>query len=221
MKIYALCVTIVCFLLATNLIENLNYKEVLEIKLDQCESKLKSCKLGFKYSKLEILNRVYTISESQEKATLVMAVIKAESDFIVDAQSSKGALGLMQLLPTTAQEEYEKTGESISLKKISNLLIEDPGLNIQLGINYLDFLHLLHKDVTSVKKRRLLVLASYNAGIHKVKRSFGCNGYKCYIKRANLSNKKQFNKALGSLPDETISYLKKTEFFYQSYKRVL
>ena len=58
---------------------------------------------------------------------LVLAVIKSESDFDPHAVSSKGALGLMQLMPEAAYE-----------MGVSDVL--DPRENIEGGIRYLKFL---------------------------------------------------------------------------------
>ncbi|HZG36547.1 MAG TPA: lytic transglycosylase domain-containing protein [Gaiellaceae bacterium] len=84
---------------------------------------------------------------------LVAAVIYQESKFDADAVSRSGAVGLMQLLPATAQGIADRTGGSGWRE--ADLL--DPELNVRYGSWYLR--HLLDKydDET-------LALAAYNAG---------------------------------------------------------
>jgi soluble lytic murein transglycosylase-like protein len=78
-------------------------------------------------------------------ADLIEAIIAAESAFDPLALSSTGALGLMQLMPATA----ERFGVTDRL---------DPAQNILGGARYLSFL--LHKFNNNLK----LALAAYNAG---------------------------------------------------------
>ncbi len=76
---------------------------------------------------------------------LVLAVIGIESSGRVDAISGKGATGLMQLMPATA-ERFGTTD------------ITDPADNIKGGVAYLDWL------MGEFGEDPLLVLAGYNAG---------------------------------------------------------
>jgi hypothetical protein len=85
---------------------------------------------------------------------LIVAVISTESSFYNWSTSSKGALGLMQLIPETGRE----------LAEINNIawhgderILFDPFLNIQLGIHYLYTLYLKFGDVE-------LALTAYNYG---------------------------------------------------------
>jgi hypothetical protein len=90
-----------------------------------------------------------TIVEAAKKfdvdAALVSAVIKAESDFNPRETSNKGARGLMQLMPATA----ERFGVSNSF---------DPVANIYAGTRYLRWL------LETFNGNADLAVAAYNAG---------------------------------------------------------
>ncbi|HUJ92521.1 MAG TPA: lytic transglycosylase domain-containing protein [Gaiellaceae bacterium] len=90
---------------------------------------------------------------------LLAAVIEQESKFNADARSSTGAIGLMQLQPTTAEGIAIRTGGSKFV--VSDLL--NPEINVRYGAWYLR--HLLdkyHDERTA--------LAAYNAGQENVDR---------------------------------------------------
>jgi soluble lytic murein transglycosylase-like protein len=76
---------------------------------------------------------------------LIKAVIKAESDFDPGAVSKKGAMGLMQLMPETANNY--RVGDSF-----------DPWSNIEGGVRHLKYLLDQYRGDLS------LTLAAYNAG---------------------------------------------------------
>lgn len=84
---------------------------------------------------------------------LVIAVIRAESKFIPQSQSHKGAQGLMQLMPETANWIAESLGED----DFSQSELKKPEKNIQYGTWYLASLQKEFKNIT-------LVLAAYNGG---------------------------------------------------------
>jgi peptidoglycan lytic transglycosylase len=90
---------------------------------------------------------------------LLAAVIYQESKFDADAVSASGAVGLMQLLPATAQGIADRTGGSGWHE--ADLL--DPELNVRYGSWYLR--HLLDKY-----DDERLALAAYNAGQTNVDR---------------------------------------------------
>ena len=90
---------------------------------------------------------------------LVAAVIYQESKFEADAVSASGAVGLMQLLPETAQGIADRTGGSGWHER--DLL--DPELNVRYGSWYLR--HLLDRYGSEE-----LALAAYNAGQTNVDR---------------------------------------------------
>lgn len=85
---------------------------------------------------------------------LLKAVMAAESGFNPGAISPKGAIGLMQVMPATA----ERFGLQADRKKSVEQKLVDPKTNIRLGARYLSFLHKLFPN------QQHLVLASYNAG---------------------------------------------------------
>jgi hypothetical protein len=85
---------------------------------------------------------------------LLKAVMTAESGYNPDAVSPKGAIGLMQIMPATA-ERFGLTGSNGQSVKQK---LFDPETNIRLGTRYLASLF------EQFPGRQDLVLASYNAG---------------------------------------------------------
>lgn len=84
---------------------------------------------------------------------LLAAVVYTESRFRPDARSSAGAVGLMQLLPTTAQGIATRTGGKRFVE--SDLL--DPEINVRYGSWYLRSLVRRFGDLGTA-------LAAYHAG---------------------------------------------------------
>ena len=76
---------------------------------------------------------------------LIKAYIKVESGFNAQACSSKGAIGLMQLMPDKAPN-----------RKIN--LLYDPSINIDIGVKYIAYLKKRFNGKTK------LAIAAYNAG---------------------------------------------------------
>ncbi len=89
---------------------------------------------------------------------LVRAVVKVESNFNPNAVSRKGAMGLMQLMPSTARQ-----------LKVKNPF--DPEQNVDAGVRHLK--QLLESYDGDIK----LTLAAYNAGAGAVARSSGVPRY--------------------------------------------
>ncbi len=91
---------------------------------------------------------------------LIYALIKAESNFNSNAKSSKDAIGLMQLMESTAQDVCKKTDLQISIDELSEKLLE-PDININIGTKYLSILIQKYGNIE-------IAITAYNAGIGTV-----------------------------------------------------
>lgn len=89
---------------------------------------------------------------------LIFSIIKAESNFKENAESSSGAVGLMQLMEETAKEIAESMDEPILEKED----LKEVETNIKIGIKYYS---ILQKNYDG---NMLLALTAYNAGIGNV-----------------------------------------------------
>lgn len=136
--------------------------EISENKSDQ------SLSAGDYEGLIEAASRKYNISSN-----VIKAVIKAESGFNSTAVSKVGAMGLMQLMPDTA--------EALGVKDAF-----DPSENIDAGAKYL-------KNMLSEFGGNLeLALAAYNAGPNSVKKYGGIPPYEetqNYVRRIMSSLK--------------------------------
>lgn len=105
--------------------------------------------------------------------TVIYATILCESNFIPDAESPKGAAGLMQITPETFEWLCTKTDENYE-----ELNIYDPETNIKYGTFFLSMLYQEFGDAT-------IVHAAYNAGRGRVrewlKNSEYCKDGKLYF----------------------------------------
>jgi soluble lytic murein transglycosylase len=88
----------------------------------------------------------------------VYGVARQESEFARQAASGMGAKGLMQILPSTAQDAARRAGVVYSPAR----LVADPAFNVQLGAAYLG--QMIADQGGSVT----LALAAYNAGAGRV-----------------------------------------------------
>ncbi len=161
------------------------------------------------------------INGNEMSVPLVLAIMKAESNFKIKAKSHKGALGLMQLMPRTALAEYRMAGVDTSSVNLKRQLLKQPELNIVLGVKHLQRIQDRLDGIENTDMQRMLVVASYNAGIHRVKRAFNCRGFTCYKYKANRYGNRYFKKSIRSLPRETRDYLKRVEANYHQYKQIL
>jgi soluble lytic murein transglycosylase-like protein len=118
--------------------------------------------------------------------SLVRSVVKVESNFNPNALSRKGAMGLMQLMPSTARS-----------LNVSNPF--DPQQNVDAGVRH------LRKLLDSYGGDVRLSLAAYNAGAGAVARSAGVPNFRetqDYVRRIttlyNGGSKPVFNGRINS-----------------------
>ncbi len=84
----------------------------------------------------------------------VMALMRQESAFMLDARSPAGALGLMQIMPGTGENIAHQLGESFS----HPFQLLNPEINIRYGTFY------LHRQLERFEGNLVLASAAYNAG---------------------------------------------------------
>ena len=151
-----------------------------------------------KIYKIDYKEYVEKYSEEYEvDKYLVYSIIKAESNFKEDSISNKGAKGLMQLMPSTAEEIAKKIEIQVDENNILN-----PEININLGTKYISGLISKYENIG-------LALAAYNAGSGNVN-SWIEQG----ILNSNGSN-------LEDIPYlETNNYVRKILRDYKIYKEI-
>ena len=128
---------------------------------------------------------------------LLAAIIKSESGFNPFAESHKGARGLMQLMPATAEQIAREL--KLNYQDSDDLYTQD--VNLRLGARY--FSNLIRQFDGSL----VLAIAAYNAGPAKVK------GWQV------LTWGRDQNEILADIPiSETRAYVRKVLWHYRFYK---
>ena len=132
-------------------------------------------------------------TEFNVPTAMVLAVIRAESDFRAEATSRVGAKGLMQLMPDTFLWLSEELQEPHRAKEIT-----DPRTNIRFGTYYLSYLYEKFGNWR-------VALAAYNAGEGRVSE---------WLTDPTLAS----GGTLRRIPyPETAAYVKKTLTYYADY----
>lgn len=105
-------------------------------------------------------DEVLALSERKGlEAAWTYGVIRRESAFTTDARSSKGAVGLMQLMPATAK----RISRSEKVRYRGNSTLLQPETNLKLGTGH------LAKMLKRFDDQTVLATAAYNAGARRVK----------------------------------------------------
>ena len=141
---------------------------------------------------------------------LILAMAFQESGLDHTRKSKAGAVGIMQILPSTARDK------KIGIKNVDKL--EN---NVHAGVKYLDFLrdHYFSNEEISPRDQIRMSLAAYNAGPAKIR------------KVRNLAEKMGLNKnrwfrnvelaALRIIGQETVRYVSNINKYYVLYQTLL
>lgn len=90
----------------------------------------------------------------------ILAVARQESSFVPHAKSAAGAIGIMQLIPSTAHMVARKK----QLPYFQTHHLSEPHTNIQLGSGYLKMMLEQHRN------NSVLATAAYNAGPGRIRK---------------------------------------------------
>ena len=142
---------------------------------------------------------VYKYSEELEiDPMLTFAIIKTESNFRKDVVSSSGAIGLMQLMESTAKEQARKLSIEYSKE-----ILYDAEINLKIGLNYFNTL------LDYYNQNYILAFTAYNAGLGNVQ------------KWINDGIIKQDGSDIENIPfKETNMYVRKIIKNYEIYKEL-
>jgi len=148
----------------------------------------------FYRKEVERMAREFKLDEN-----LIYAVMREESRFNEKDVSNSGAIGLMQIIPSTGKWIVEKN----NLKDITMEDFFKPELNIFLGSWYLRYL------LDKFNGDLLLAIASYNGGPGLIER---------WVKTGGLNNR---DIAIEMMPrEETKYYCQKVLFSYHMYGKI-
>lgn len=155
--------------------------------------------LGYFLYPIKYKDSIYQYAtEFNVKKEVIASVINAESKFDEDAISYRGAIGLMQIMPKTAQWLAEK----LNIEYSEELLFE-PDYNIKLGTYYVSYLQDKFSNLQ-------VVLCAYNAGEGVVKE---------WLNNEEYSNN---GETLDYIPyEETRNYVKKVMSNIKIYSKKL
>jgi len=109
---------------------------------------------------LDIVEAIVKKSKELElPLSLIMAVIHQESEFYPNARSSKGAQGLMQIMPFKWDAYVVKLNLNVDRRAMT-----DPLMNITVGCEILKDFYNQYTHITDYKVRMSKTLTDYNNG---------------------------------------------------------
>ena len=142
---------------------------------------------------------VYKYSEELDiDPMLTFAIIKTESNFKEQVVSRSGAIGIMQLMESTAKEQAKKLDI-----KYSKEILYDAEINLKIGLNYFNTL------LDYYNQNYILAFAAYNAGLGNVEK---------WIANGTIKND---GSDIENIPfKETNMYVRKIIKNYEIYKKL-
>jgi len=144
------------------------------------------------------------------RPTLVLAIMRTESNFNPFAVSSVPAYGLMQLVPTSGGREALKRVKGVDEVPTADYLF-DPDHSIELGTVYLGVLS--NEEFHAVEKqdsREYCVIAAYNTGPRNVTRTFTSDRKEALSAINRLESSAVYDQLRTRLPyEETRQYVVK------------
>lgn len=146
---------------------------------------------------IEKYSKEYGVSEE-----MIYAVIKTESGFDSSAVSNKGAVGLMQMMPST----FEWLTADILRENLDRGMLYDPETNIKYGTYYLSRLYNRFGDWDTA-------IAAYNGGEGNISEWLDDTKYSADGKKLDIEK----------IPDEfseTENYVKKVNRAMNKYKEL-
>jgi len=155
--------------------------------------------------------RIYEVAPE-----LILAVIQTESVFNPRAVSNAGAIGLMQLVPSSGALDASKLvyGEARLLTREE---LSRPDKNIELGAAYLRILLRRYFGEHSKDPEKLifLAIASYNCGPRRVKLALGDRNLE------RLSSTELYDLLIRVVPPETQVYLQRVVQNMNQYRSIM
>lgn len=150
--------------------------------------------------------------------SLVLAVMRTESNFNPFAVSGAPAYGLMQLVPTSGGREAMRHVQGVDQVPTPEYLF-DPEHNIELGTAYLGVLgNTEFKNVRDPNSRDYCVIAAYNTGTRNVTRTFAKDRTEAFTSINTMEPPAVFERLRTSLPyEETRQYVVKVTGFRKQF----
>ncbi len=154
------------------------------------------------------------------RPSLIYAIIHTESNFRPRLVSTAAAMGLMQLLPSTAGGEVHKYLHG-HVAEVTHDELSRPEINIVYGSAYFHLLMTRHLyGIKDAKSREYCAIAAYNMGIGRLIRYFGGSNEVAFAKINSMSPRDVYRALTQTLPiAETRAYVtrvRERESFYTS-----